>query len=145
MALSPITPAADWPSEIADAAIPEFTGRISVIDPSTSNGTYNPDADAYIGAIADTPILSNRAARIQHIRLPLEQSGAREWGAKRRYRFQIELRDGDPEITKGMIVRVIDGGRDPSLVNYAFTVLSATNSSHAAIRTIETISELGAL
>lgn len=146
MALSRILDDSEWPQEIADAAHEEFTGVISVIDPGTGNpGVYSAETDIRTGATPDDVVLDDRAARIQHIRLPLEMAGSREWSTKRRYRFQIDLLPGDPIITKGMVVRVTNGGRDASLTSFAFTVTAASNSSHAAVRTIETVTELAVL
>ena len=141
MALRPIT-ADSWAEEIADAAREFFNATIDVLLPGTP-GKYNPSSDSYTGGTEDTPVIEDRPARAQHIRLATEQSGSREWSAKRRYRFQIDLLPGDPTVTKGMIVRVRDGGRDPSLVDFAFEVITASNSSHAALRTIETVTEGG--
>ncbi len=134
----------DWPEEILEAAREFFNCTIDVILPG-KNGKYNPDTDEYTGEgyVPDTTILEGRAARAQHIRLPLEQSGAYEWATKRRYRFQLELLEADPTIRKGMVVRVRAGGRDPVLEHFAFEVASASNSSHAALRTIETLTEFG--
>lgn len=143
MALSPIDEDS-WPQEILEVAREYFNCVIDVINPG-SPGTYNPATDDYTGEgyVPDVAVLEGREARAQHIRLPLEQAGAREWATKRRYRFQTELLDADPPITKGMIVRVRSGGRDPVLENFAFEVASASNSSHAALRTIETLTEFG--
>jgi hypothetical protein len=137
----------DWAAEIAEEARTEMRGRIEVCRPGKPT-KYDPKTDTggraqmqtIIGARPgdETP---GRPARIQHIRLPLEQSGAAEWATKRRYRFQIDLFDDDPVIEKGMIVRVLDGGRDGALAAYAFEVLSASGSSNTALRTIETVTE----
>lgn len=131
-----------WPEEILAVARTFFNCTIDVILPG-EHGTYDTDTDEYNGGTPDTIILEGRAARAQHIRLPLEQAGAYEWATKRRYRFQLELLDGDPTIRKGMVVRVRAGGRDPVLEQFAFQVASASNSSHAALRTIETVTEFG--
>lgn len=140
--LPPITSGDDWLAEIAAEALKEFTASIMVILPGFS-GRYDPELDAHVGADTGSVALAERPARIQHIRLPLETAGSAEWATRRRYRFQVELRPGDPVITKGMIVVVTDGGRDPNLEAFTYEVISATNSSHAAIRTIETITEMG--
>jgi hypothetical protein len=134
----------DWPEEILEVARDFFNCTIDVILPGKP-GKYDPITDTNTGEgyVAPTTILEARAARAQHIRLPLEQAGAYEWSTKRRYRFQIELLAADPVVRKGMVVRVRAGGRDPVLENFAFEVASASNSSHAALRTIETLTEFG--
>lgn len=143
MALSPIDEEA-WPDEILEVAREFFNCVIDVLNPG-SPGKYDPIADDYTGEgyIPDEIVLDGREARAQQIRLPLEQAGAREWATKRRYRFQTEIVDGDYPITKGMVVRVRAGGRDPVLQHFAFEVASASNSSHAALRTLECITEFG--
>lgn len=142
MALSPIPKADDWPEEIAALARQEFACVIDVIQPGSA-GKYDAKSDSYIGATPDQVILQGRDARAQHIRLPLEQAGAYEWSTKRRYRFQIDLVLDDPTIRKGMVVRVRESPRDPVLEHFAFQVASASNSSQAALRTIETLTEFG--
>jgi hypothetical protein len=134
----------DWSGEILEVAREFFNCAIDVILPGKP-GKYNPSTDAYdgAGAVPDVMVIEGRPARAQHIRLPLEQAGAYEWSTKRRYRFQIELLASDPVIRKGMVVRVREGGKDPVLVHFAFEVASASNSSHAALRTIETLTEFG--
>lgn len=143
MALKAID-ATSWPEEIAEAAREFMNCTIKVVRPGKS-GKYDPTTDDYTGEGYEPEkiILQDRAARAQHIRLALEQAGAYEWSTKRRYRFQIELLADDPTITKGMVVRVTGGGNDPSLQHFAFEVVSASNSSHAALRTIETLTEFG--
>lgn len=151
MALSPIPTADDWPDEIAALARTQFGATIEVLLPGTP-GKYDAKTDSYVGGTPDQIVLTGtspdhdipgRPARAQQLRLPIEQAGAAEWSAKRRYRFQIDLLPGDPVITKGMVVRVRRNPRDPSLLHFAFQVTAASNSSHAALRTIETITEFG--
>lgn len=89
-----------------------------------------------------TPVISNRSARVQQQRTPTIATEAGQQIAKRAFLFEIELKAGDPIIKKNMVIRVTNGGRDPQLVNYVFTVTNSVNSSEAAIRTIETITEL---
>lgn len=140
----PRTPTADsWPDEILEVAREFFNCSIDVILPGKP-GKYDPVTDDYTGEgyVPETVVLEGRDARAQHIRLPLEQAGSYEWSTKRRYRFQLELIAADPTVRKGMIVRVRAGGRDPALQHFAFEVVSASNSSHAALRTIETVTEM---
>lgn len=138
--LSPIPDPDDWPSEIAEAAAEEFNILITVTYGGTE-GTYDPITDSYTGGTEPTVLLEDRPARAQHKNLPAESAGAAEWATKRRYHFQTRLQDGDPAIPKGAKVSVTAGGRDPVLESYTFVVITATNSSHAALRTIETVVE----
>lgn len=127
--------------EILDAAKEFMTGRIEVIDPSNIITTpYDPITDE--GGTAEPEVLiEGRPARIQHINMPSEMSGASEWATKRRFRFQIEILDGDPTLRKGLVVRVLDGANDSSLEQFTYTILSAVNSTQAALRTIEAVTE----
>lgn len=140
--LSPIPTADSWPDEIAALARTEFAATIDVIIPGTP-GKYDPKNDTRTGGTADIVLIEARPARAQHLRQPAETSGAGEWSTKRRYRFQIDLLPGDPLIEKATIVRVRSCPRDPSLTQYAFQVVNASNSSQAALRTIETVTEFG--
>lgn len=142
MALSPIPKADDWPEEIAALARTQFGAIIDILIPGTP-GKYNSKTDLHTGGTPDQVVISGRPARAQQLRLPIEQAGAAEWSAKRRYRFQMDLLPTDPVITKGMVVRVRQNPRDPSLLHFAFQVTAASNSSHAALRTIETVTEFG--
>lgn len=141
MALLPVAPL-QWEQEIADAAEEEMNCTITVSLPGTA-GTYNPATDTSTGGTADTALLTNRAARAQHYRLPLETAGSAEWSSKRHYRFQLVLKAGDPFIPKGAIVQVTRSDLDPSLLRLSFTVVSGAGSSHTAVRTLECVTEYG--
>ena len=80
-------------------------------------------------------------ARVQHLRNPIDISTSTAMATKRNIRLQIPLSAASTFIVKGWLVQV-DGGNDPSLESITLTVLSAINSSHAALRTIECQSEL---
>lgn len=113
----------DWSSEIEEAAATKRKGKIVV---------YKDRA----------VLIPERAARIQHVRATTEFATSTEWNTKRFYRFQISLQPNDPPIPAGSIIRVTDGGKDHTLILYVFEVLSAANSSEAALRTIETVTSL---
>lgn len=140
----PATPTEDsWPDEILAVARDLMNVVIDVVTTGTS--TYDADADSLVEVTPDIVVLAARSARAQQLGNPIEATAAGEWAGKRRYRFQIEILDGDPLIKKGMVVRVKSGGRDPSLLSFRFPVITATNSSHAALRTIETYTEYAAV
>lgn len=104
-------------------------------------GQWDPNIGDVGPGQPEIPVITARKARVQHLRVPLESAGSSEWATRRAIRIQIPLQAGDPLIAKGMIVRVVDGGRDASLELFRYTVLSAINSSHAAVRTIEAVTE----
>lgn len=147
--LSPVVDTDNWGEEILEDAREFFNGRIEVLDPSNIIETpFDPDTDEggdssleiVLTNDPDDPV-RGRPARIQHLRLPLENAGSGEWATKRRYRMQVEILPGDPVLQKGQIVNVLDGGKDPSLEAFSYTLVSAANSSHAALRTLETVTE----
>ena len=82
-------------------------------------------------------------ARVQHLRSPIDSSNATAMQTKRNIRLQVPLSSASTFIAKGWLVQ-ITGGNDPSLDNITLTVMSAINSSHAALRTVECQSELAA-
>ncbi|MDL5351094.1 DUF6093 family protein [Microbacterium sp. zg-YB36] len=141
MPLSPIPTAAHWSDVIAEAARTMFNGEARVMLPGTP-GTYDPITDTVTGGTPPTVAQDWRPARAQHVGMPLETSDGNGWSTKRRFRFQWDLLPDDPIITKGMYVEY-RGGKDPSLARFDYQVLSAVNSSHAALRTVEAMSELG--
>lgn len=140
MALSPISSPDSWPDEILEAAREFFNGSLSIYVPGEP-GTYDPVTDTTTGGTPDVAVISDRPARAQHLRSPQDFNDGNGWDVKRVYRFQCEILAGDPSITKGMVAR-FTGGRDPELAKVEFQVVSATNSSHAALRTVEAVSEL---
>lgn len=133
MQLPALTDDSDWSAEITEDAVGEMNGRIGVYAPG--------DRDDL------TEVMAPRRARIQQIRRPVQAVGADEWTIVRDFVFQVEILPGDADLTddqiirKGLIVRVFDGGKDQWLERFAFPVLNAVNSSHAALRTIQCTSE----
>jgi len=120
-----LPPLADsWEDEIASAAIPFQTAEIVVFTKLPISGAN---------------ILFQGAARVQPIRQSRGESTTYEWSAQRSFQFQIDydLVSG-VNIVKGNFIRVLSGGRDATLYHLPFEVLSAVNSDHRAVRTIET-------
>ena len=145
-ALPSLREPSDWTAPITAMAKQHMRGVIDIYDPKTSatNGHYDPTTDAQPTSAA-VKVLSARAARIQPIRTDQILNDAGEFVIQRFVRFQIEILPGDPFLREGLIVRVTDGGRDSTLTALAFQVLSAVNSSDAAIRTIEAVAQLKAV
>lgn len=141
MALSrpPSRLAADWPDEILQDAKQEFNGELVIRQPGT-RGARDPITGDYGPFTLGAVVLSARPARAQHIRLPLDSNDGTGSQARRRYRFQCEILPGDPSVTQGLVA-YFTGGNDPELAKMTFQVRMATNSSHAALRTIETLTE----
>lgn len=138
--------APSWEDEIRDEAVTEFNGEVEVRRPGT-RGVRDKVTGAYSPFIPGEVVLSKRPARAQHLQMPKDTSDGTGSQSSRRYRFQCEILAGDPAITEESItqglVATFTGGRDPELAKMTFQVRFATNSSHAALRTIETITEGG--
>ena len=141
MPLSPVPTAESWSAEILEAAREFFNGTIDVFIPGEP-GTYDPVDDETTGGTPATPLISARPARAQHIAMPQQNSDVSGWNVRRRVRFQCEILAGDPVIPRGAVATYA-GGNDPTLNEITFQVVSAINSSHAALRTIEAITEAG--
>lgn len=139
MALPRINHAAHWADEIAEAARDLFDGELEIKTPSTP-GVYDPTSGTYTPETPGEVILSRRPARAQHLRSPSDTNDGNGWQTYRRYRFQCDILPDDLSVTKGLLVRFF-GGRDPELLKMVFQVDWATNSSSAAIRTIECTTE----
>ena len=122
MGLPPLTDT--WEDEIASAAIPFMSAQIVIFTELPISGAN---------------ILFQGSARVQQIRQPQDASTTYEWSAQRNFRFQIDYDlVAGVNISKGNFIRVLSGGRDATLYHMPFEVLSAVNSDHRAVRTIET-------
>jgi len=115
-----------WADEIAPATKDQRNATISIYDPKSP----------------PVLLIKDRAARFQEYRLPETTTTEGAFQTRRLGRFEIEIDPADPLILKGMVVRVTNGGRDATLVNFAFQVYTAVGSSHAGLRNIEVVSEL---
>lgn len=144
MALRPVPSDDDWPLEIAEAAQAEMWCTIEVFIPG-SIGTYDPSTGTYSGGTPDTILLTERSARAQHLRSPLESFGAYERSVKRAYRFQVVPLDTDPVVTDAARIRVksVKRSRSARIMKYIFSVTSTAFNDHDALLTIEAESELG--
>lgn len=85
--------------------------------------------------------IATTAARIQQLREPREANSAYQATEYRRIRVQIPFSDIALNIQKGVRGRITDGGKDPNLVGIILTVSDARNSSWAALRTVECLTE----
>lgn len=101
---------------------------------------YDPDSDTG-GTRPEVLVLTNRRCRIQPTKTTTALSSGGEWVQLRTVGFQMEALAGDPEISKGMIVRVVDTTANPAFVGQVFTVTGALNSTYAALTTITTTTD----
>lgn len=132
MALPPRSSLVAWPDEIARVAATQMNVTLT-----------------FLGS--DKTLVCTTPGRFQHLRSPLDASSAAQWSTKRAGRAQIPLDATTGMIRKGLLCQISAGVddkgnaiplRDPTLGLVTFTVQSAINSSHAALRTVEMVSEL---
>lgn len=108
-----------------------FTGQLQFFDPQTGTSThYNAATDT--GGVAlgelvfDTGV---NGALVQPIRSPARFESGGQSNALEGIRFQTK---SDPIVLRaGLIVRVIDGGNDSSLVGYTYQLEDSIASSLA--------------
>lgn len=149
MALSrpPSKFAESWPDEIAAAAREEFNGLVTIRKPGTP-GVYDPITGEYGPYVPGDVVIPARPGLAQNLSSPREYNDGNGWQTELTYRFQCDILAGDPSITKGLIVTFAadpEKGplRDPELAKMTFQVAFATNSSHAAVRTVMCATEGG--
>lgn len=109
------------------------------------DGSDDYDPVTGIGGEGIPEIIWQGKARIQQLRAPREFVVPYSAGSTRYFRFQIDPDDKPPFFPQGTKARVLFGGRDPDLELLAYTVNSAINSSHMAVRTVELAANMDAV
>lgn len=127
-----------WQDAIHDVAIQYMNARVCFF--RATKGNYDPITGE--GSDGGIEIIFAGKARVQQLRTPREFTTPYQASASRNFRFQLDPDDGVPGLFEGVQARVLDGGRDPMLEQYVFTVNSAINSSHMAVRTVELVSNM---
>ena len=111
---------ANWPLEIAAAVLPFMTATAKFYDPTSAT---------------PTEAVLTSAARAQPFRLQTDASTETNWANKRLVRLQLPLDATTGIIEQGWACQ-LEGCADPTLNMVTLIVVSAINSSHAAIRTV---------
>ena len=114
-----------------------LNGHIQIIDPNTSEATWNPYTNTETGG--EPTIIWSGPARIHPIRS--KNTMTVDYGysetAIHGVRFMVPVDRAAGFIRKGLQVIVTNGGNDYELEQLQFTIISAINSSHTWFRTIE--------
>lgn len=113
-----------------------LSDQIIVLDPNSGATTpYDPETDE--GGV-ETPLLviGPRAAYVKALSADVVTESMLLQG-KMRYRIQFEPQEGDPLIEEGMVIRVLPGGQNAALHQYAFAVLGSPTGSIAALTKVE--------
>lgn len=129
----------NWSQIIADVATEFMNCVINIVDPNQSVTTPYDPATGEGGESTPLVLYTGVPARAQHIRAPYNVPSAVDWNSYRHYRFQVKLEDVPGLVSKGMQIEVTGAGRDASILDLTYTIEASTNSSHAAVRTFETV------
>lgn len=144
MALRPVPRDTPWTDEIVEGARGELWATIDIIDPSTETpGTFDPETDGITGATPAARMITGRAARVQLVRSSFDAAGSFEWNTKQNAIVEYEGQAGDPDITKGMVVRLTASRQPTSLLGLAFVVDGPGESDHVAFRVLKVVAEFG--
>jgi len=128
-----------WEDQIASvSSLSEFQNATIVIsDPSLLTKTYSYDTNDY--TVSGDGVVYTGQARVQPQRAASDgQFMVADPSSSKRILVQIPSTEVDV-VKKGFQVQVTDGGRNPGLVGYLFTVVADVNSSHMASHTFECV------
>lgn len=142
MAVLPLTLApTSWSDIIESLVAPYRQATIEVFDPKvyTEDAPYNVLTDT--GGNRTYTTLWTGLARIIELSIQQDKTSGDEWGTRRMFHMDVALTDDLPFFYKGLAIKVLDGHRDHSLEQVAFTIESALNSSEANQRDILAITE----
>lgn len=128
-----------WEDQIAEvSSLSEFqNATITIVDPSLLTKVYSYESNSY--TVTGDGVVYSGQARVQPMASARdEQFMVADPSAAKRIMVQIPSTEVDV-IKRGFQVQVTDGGRNPGLVNYLFTVAADVNSSHMASHTFECV------
>lgn len=128
-----------WEAEIASVSgLSDFqNATITVTDPSALTKVYSYETNDY--TVTGDGLVYSGQARVQPQRGASDgQFMVADPSASKGILVQIPSANVD-FIRRGFQVRVTDGGRNPNLEQYLFTVVADVNSSHMASHTFECV------
>ena len=131
---------ASWEQQIADVSgLAEFqNATITIFDPSLLTKTYSYDTNAY--TVTGDAVVYEGQARVQPMRLATQISGGPIDDPSSASRFMVQIPfESAVVINRGFQMQVTDGGRNPRLETYLFTIVADTDSSHMASHTFECV------
>ena len=133
----------DWEDEIAAEAATEFNATIDIQDPKTLVTVPYNTTTGEGGYSVPQVIAADIPARLQQVKSPRTVDTTYDYSEYRPYRVQTRMVDVPGLIPKGFQVVVKTNPRDISIVGKVLAVQVSTNSSNAAVRTIETLMSNG--
>lgn len=127
-----------WADAIAAVSDEYKNATVSLIDPSLVTTTFDVDTNQTI-QVGNPVIASDISARVQPIRLSVDQRAAQTGNpsGEVRMRVQIPRLSYAGKIRRGWQVRVTEANRNPDLENYLIVVDAVVDSSWRASITIE--------
>ena len=131
---------ASWEQQIADVSgLVEFqNATITIFDPYLLTKTYSYDTNAY--TVSGDAVVYEGQARVQPMRLATQVSGGPIDDPSSASRFMVQIPfESAVVINRGFQMQVTDGGRNPRLETYLFTIVADTDSSHMASHTFECV------
>lgn len=129
-----------WETQIADVSgLAEFqNATINIYDPSLLTKTYSYESNTYT-VTGDAEVYSGQA-RVQPVRSATEVSGGPIDDPSSASRIMVQIPYSEQVfVGRGFQVQVTDGGRNPILETYLYTVVADVNSSHMASHTFECV------
>lgn len=134
------TPVTGWEDNILDTARQFMTGEVCFYRIVGGKDSF-PEVGRP-GTPGSVEVIWRGKARIQHLRAPRRDSTEYQTSDSRSFRFQLDPLDNPPVLYAGTKARVLNGGRDESLLNYSYQVESAVNSTQMAVRTVELTADM---
>jgi len=131
---------ASWQQQIADVSgLAEFqNATITIFDPSLLTKSYSYDTNAY--TVTGDAVVYSGQARIQPNRSASAVNSTPVDDPSSAKGIIVQIPAGEiTVISRGFQVQVTDGGRNPGLETYLFTVVADVNSSHMASHTFECV------
>lgn len=138
MPFSPVTNADSWVDELAEAIAPELDARVTIMTPG-AGGVRDPETDEITGGEEPAALISDRAATSRNKGPGNEISGGDHWRTVSIYRWTILRQVGDPAITDGLLLKVVDGGYNAAITGKTMRILEtwATGPVTIAIAKVE--------
>jgi hypothetical protein len=131
---------ANWAEEIAQVSeLSEYQNATIVItDPSALTSSYSFDDNEYTVS-GDDEVYAG-PARVQPLRGAQSIGFASMQDISSSKTITVQIPGGEVDlIRRGFQLKVTDGGRNPALEQYLFTVVADVNSSHMASHTFECV------
>lgn len=123
----PFQPAAQsdsWVDDLANAIAPELDAVVTIREQGAP-GVRDPETDEVDGNVEGDAVITERAATSRNQSPGKEISSGEHWRTVSLYRWTILRETGDPVITDGMLLEVVDGGYNAAITGKTMRILEA--------------------